>query len=47
MSDPASVFTAAGEVLSLTSQLVRLIEESEASGGNRESLNQILGRLRV
>lgn len=47
MSDPiTSVFTNATEVLTLTSELARLIEESEASGGNRDNLTQILARLR-
>jgi hypothetical protein len=46
MSDPVSPLAAAGQVLSLTSALAKLIEQSEASDKNSESLAEILAHLR-
>jgi hypothetical protein len=46
MADPGSVLVAGTEALSLAAQLARLIEDSEASEENRESLNEIFDRLR-
>ena len=46
ISDPVSPLAAAGQVLSLTSALAKLIEQSEASDKNSESLAEILAHLR-
>ena len=46
MSDPVSPLAAASQVLSLTSALAKLIEQSQASDKNSESLAEILAHLR-
>jgi len=47
MSDPISPIAAAGQLLSLTSALAKLIDQSEANSNNKETLAQILGHLRA
>jgi hypothetical protein len=46
MSDPISPLVAAGQVLSLTTALAKLIEQSKANDKNSDSLAQILYHLR-